>query len=438
MGARVGHLTYPQINEHLGDLLLDDEAVEALLSLLESRGIRVLEEKTLRAQTAPAQPAKAKPKRDGANRDDAELDDVLAQIESFFVTETPTNKRTSSTRTNTQSALDSDSADSDSADSENASDNESILGDEANLSGAAALILDDESDENGLVVQDAFSQYLQQMGRVPLLSADEETLLARQMREGNDDEKIAAREKLVEANLRLVVHIASRSKGRAVLPILDIMQEGNIGLITAIEKFDARKGQRLSSFASKYIRESIDRAVASQSRSIRLPGHINALTQKLQQTARELTQQLGREPSREEVAEAAKLTEKQVAELMRVASQPLSLDRAGGESEDGTELGERLSEEVEQETPLSSVSRSTLHETLETALESLGEREADVVRMRYGLGVHEGNEMSLEDVAKHFRITRDNARQLELRARRKMRRRLQGTALGDAFSDEEV
>ena len=414
-GARVGQLSYAQINDGLGDLFLDDEATEELFALLESRGIHIVEK-------IEAAPEAKSPKTPKPKRADKELDDVLSQIESFFEAQ-DVQTPTSSTR-----SLDE-------------AENDEFA--EAELSGTAALILNDEADENGLVVQDAFTQYLQQMGRTPLLSAEEESRLAQLARDANSpaEERDNAKARLIEANLRLVVHIASRSKGRAVLPLLDIVQEGNLGLIRAVdkfvEKFDAKRAQRLSSYATKYIRESIDRAVAAQSRSIRLPGHLNDLVQKLGRVTRELTQEIGREPSREEIAIAAKLSEAQVEELTRVVAQPLSLDQSSREGDDESELGELISGIQEDNAPLSNVSRGELHETLETALASLTEREVEVIQMRFGLGAYEGNALSTEDAAKQLQISRDAVRQLEVRARRKLRRRLQGTALGDAFAEDD-
>ena len=412
-GARAGSLSYSQINDGLGDLFLDDEATEELFALLESRGIHIVEK-------IEAVEEKSSPKTPKIKRADKELDDVLAQIENFFEAQEVQNT-TSSTRSDGEIA------------------NQEFA--EAELSGTAALILNDEADENGLVVQDAFTQYLQQMGRTPLLGAEAESRLAQTARNGDGEERDNAKARLIESNLRLVVHIASRSKGRAVLPLLDIVQEGNLGLIRAVdkfvEKFDANRGQRLSSYATKYIRESIDRAVAAQSRSIRLPGHLNDLVQKIGRVTRELTQEIGREPSREEIAIAAKLSEAQVEELTRVVAQPLSLDQSSREGDDESELGELISGIQEDNAPLSNVSRGELHETLETALASLSEREVEVIQMRFGLGSYEGNALSTEDAAKQLRISRDAVRQLEVRARRKLRRRLQGTALGEAFAEEE-
>ncbi len=417
-GARAGKLSYAHINRVLGDAQIDDEDVEAIFEVLESRGIQVVDE----AELAPKAGVAAAPKtpKPPKVRSDRELDDVLSKIETFFA------PAESSTRLEDESGLD---------DTQLTQDESAFNGME--LSGTAAAILDDDADESGSAVSDAFTQYLQQMGRTPLLTFEEEQHLAHLAREASPEQRIAAKQRLVEANLRMVVHIARNYQGRGLLPLLDIVQEGNLGLIRAVDKFNPNKGQRLSSFATWYIREAINHALAAQARSIRLPGHLSGALQKLQRMSREMTQTLGREPSRQELAQAAGLSLKQVEELQRVVAEPLSLDQSSSGSEDEDDLGERVSD-VGADESMSSMSRDQLQGGIREVLETLPERESDILQQRFGLGEYaEAGPSSLDDIAANLRISRDRVHQLEVRALRKLRHRTKGTPLGALLSGDD-
>ena len=417
-GARAGKLSYAHINRVLGDAQIDAEDAEAIFEVLESRGIQVVEEAELAPKAEVVAPNKT-PKTPKNARPDRELDDVLSKIETFFA------PAESSTRLEDESDAEMELA-----------PEESVLNG-TELSGTAAAILDDDADESGSAVSDAFTQYLQQMGRTPLLSIEEEQHLAHLAREASPEQRVAAKQRLVEANLRMVVHIARNYQGRGLLPLLDIVQEGNLGLIRAVEKFNPNKGQRLSSFATWYIRESINHALAAQARSIRLPGHLSGALQKLQRMSREMTQTLGREPSRQELAQAAGLSLKQVEELQRVVAEPLSLDQSSGGSEDEDDLGERVSD-VGADDSMTSMSRDQLQEGIREVLETLPERESDILQQRFGLGEYaEAGPSSLDDIAANLRISRDRVHQLEVRALRKLRHRTKGTPLGALLSGDD-
>ncbi len=412
-GARAGKLSYAHINRVLGDAQIDAEDAEAIFEVLENRGIQVVDEVEPKPATKPQTSVAQTPKKPKPLRADRELDDVLSHIENFFTP--PQSTALSSTRNQ-----------------DDASENLPLM---PEISGAVAAILDDEADESGSAVSDAFTQYLQQMGRTPLLSPEEELFLAHQAREGSPLMQEDARRRLVEANLRLVVHIARNSKGRSLLPMLDLVQEGNLGLIRAVDKFNPDKGSRLSSFATWYIREAINHAIAAQARSIRLPGHLNAASQKLQRLQREMTQTLGHEPSRQELAQTAGLSLKQVEELQRVATEPLSLDQAGGGEDEDDELGDRLAGAGDDGAFLS-VSQGDLQQGIGEVLGSLPEREAAILQQRFGLGEWaESGPRSLDDIAATLHISRDRVHQLEIRALRKLRRRAQNTSLGEMVSD---
>ena len=419
-GARAGKLSYAHINRVLGDAQIDAEDAEAIFEVLESRGIQVVDE----AELAPKAEAAAPPKtpKQPKVRPDRELDDVLSKIETFF------SPAESSTR------LEDESEESD-AEMQLAQDESALGGME--LSGTAAAILDDDADESGSAVSDAFTQYLQQMGRTPLLSIEEEQHLAHLAREASPEQQVIAKQRLVEANLRMVVHIARNYQGRGLLPLLDIVQEGNLGLIRAVDKFNPNKGQRLSSFATWYIREAINRALAAQARSIRLPGHLSGALQKLQRLSREMTQTLGREPSRQELAQAAGLSLKQVEELQRVVAEPLSLDQSSSGGEDEDDLGERVSD-VGADDSMTGISRDQLQGGIREVLETLPERESDILQQRFGLGEYaEIGPSSLDDIAANLRISRDRVHQLEVRALRKLRHRTKGTPLGALLSGDD-
>jgi RNA polymerase primary sigma factor len=295
---------------------------------------------------------------------------------------------------------------------------------------------DEVEEEEETSVEDSFQQYSARISRVPLLSPQEEIHLARLARNGGPAQQDAAKQRLVEANLRLVISIALRRSGTPTLPIMDIIQEGNIGLMRAIDRFDPERGQRLSSYATWWIRQSINRAIAEQARSMRLPGHLYEAIEKVQRVRRELEQKLNRQPSKQELAEATAMTPVQIDEALRAATRPVSLERPVGEEED-VELGEIISD-PNADTAEASFSRSELHEELGRVLQTLPERERVIVMKRFGLGDYEsGGPQNLDDIADGMNLSRERVRQLELRALRKLRRAARGTTLATLFGADD-
>ena len=286
---------------------------------------------------------------------------------------------------------------------------------------AQAEVDEDKSEEEvdidlsipeGISIDDPVRMYLKEIGRVPLLSADEEIALAKRMEAG--DEK--AQKELAEANLRLVVSIAKRYVGRGML-FLDLIQEGNLGLIKAVEKFDYNKGYKFSTYATWWIRQAITRAIADQARTIRIPVHMVETINKLIRVSRQLLQQLGREPSPEEIAEAMEISVERVREIMKIAQEPVSLETPIGEEED-SHLGDFI-EDQDAPAPAEAASFMLLKEQLEEVLDTLTEREERVLRLRFGLD--DGRARTLEEVGQNFGVTRERIRQIEAKALRKLR-----------------
>ena len=286
---------------------------------------------------------------------------------------------------------------------------------------AQAEVDEDKSEEEvdidlsipeGISIDDPVRMYLKEIGRVPLLSADEEIALAKRMEAG--DEK--AQKELAEANLRLVVSIAKRYVGRGML-FLDLIQEGNLGLIKAVEKFDYNKGYKFSTYATWWIRQAITRAIADQARTIRIPVHMVETINKLIRVSRQLLQQLGREPSPEEIAEAMEISVERVREIMKIAQEPVSLETPIGEEED-SHLGDFI-EDQDAPAPAEAASFMLLKEQLEEFLDTLTEREERVLRLRFGLD--DGRARTLEEVGQNFGVTRERIRQIEAKALRKLR-----------------
>ena len=261
-------------------------------------------------------------------------------------------------------------------------------------------------------LDDPVKMYLKDIGRVPLLSADDEIELARKMQDGDEESK----KKLSEANLRLVVSIAKRYVGRGML-FLDLIQEGNLGLMKAVEKFDYQKGFKFSTYATWWIRQAITRAIADQARTIRIPVHMVETINKLTRVSRLLTQRYGREPTPAEIAKEMNISEERVREIQKIAQDPVSLETPIGEEED-SHLGDFIEDETTT-TPSDSVSTTMLKETLLNVLNSLTPREEKVLRMRYG--VDDGRPRTLEEVGKEFNVTRERIRQIEAKALRKLR-----------------
>ena len=261
-------------------------------------------------------------------------------------------------------------------------------------------------------LDDPVKMYLKDIGRVPLLSADEEVDLAKRMQE-NDE---AAKKRLSEANLRLVVSIAKRYVGRGML-FLDLIQEGNLGLMKAVEKFDYQKGFKFSTYATWWIRQSITRAIADQARTIRIPVHMVETINKLTRVQRLLLQELGREPTPAEIAEKMGVTEDRVREIQKIAQDPVSLETPIGEEED-SHLGDFIEDE-KTTTPSDSVAFTMLKEQLLHVLDTLTPREEKVLRLRYG--IDDGKPRTLEEVGREFNVTRERIRQIEAKALRKLR-----------------
>ena len=265
---------------------------------------------------------------------------------------------------------------------------------------------------DGINLEDPVRMYLKEIGKVPLLSSDEEIELAKRMEDGDE----LARARLAEANLRLVVSIAKKYLGRGLL-FLDLIQEGNLGLIKAVEKFDYRKGYKFSTYATWWIRQAITRAIAEQARTIRIPVHMVETINRVTRVSRQMMQELGREPSVEEIAEEMNLSEEKVREILKVAQEPVSLESPVGEEED-SHLGDFIQDE-NITTPADAAALLLLKEQLDEAMSALTDREKEVLRMRFGL--NEAQPLTLEQVGKHFNVTRERIRQIEAKALRKLK-----------------
>ncbi len=264
----------------------------------------------------------------------------------------------------------------------------------------------------GIAIDDPVRMYLKEIGRVPLLSAEEEVILAKKMEEGDDE----SRRRLAEANLRLVVSIAKRYVGRGML-FLDLIQEGNLGLIKAVEKFDYHKGYKFSTYATWWIRQAITRAIADQARTIRIPVHMVETINKLIRIQRHLIQELGRDPSPEEIAKEMEIPVEKVRDILKISQEPVSLETPIGEEED-SHLGDFIEDE-EALAPAEAASFFLLREQLEDVLSTLTPREKKVLQLRFGLD--DGRSRTLEEVGQVFGVTRERIRQIEAKALRKLR-----------------
>ncbi|MDO5133403.1 MAG: RNA polymerase sigma factor RpoD [Eubacteriales bacterium] len=261
-------------------------------------------------------------------------------------------------------------------------------------------------------IEDPVRMYLKEIGKVPLLTAEEEIELAQRMEDGDED----AKKRLAEANLRLVVSIAKRYVGRGML-FLDLIQEGNLGLIKAVEKFDYRKGFKFSTYATWWIRQAITRAIADQARTIRIPVHMVETINKLVRVSRQLLQELGREPTPEEIAEKMDIPVERVREIIKISQEPVSLETPIGEEED-SHLGDFIQDD-NVPVPADAAAFTLLKEQLHEVLGTLTEREQKVLRLRFGLD--DGRARTLEEVGKEFNVTRERIRQIEAKALRKLR-----------------
>ena len=270
----------------------------------------------------------------------------------------------------------------------------------------------DLSVPDGISIEDPVRMYLKEIGKVPLLSAEEEIELAKKMELGDQE----AKKRLAEANLRLVVSIAKRYVGRGML-FLDLIQEGNLGLIKAVEKFDYRKGYKFSTYATWWIRQAITRAIADQARTIRIPVHMVETINKLIRVSRQLLQELGREPSPEEIAAEMNMPVDRVREILKISQEPVSLETPIGEEED-SHLGDFIQDD-NVPVPADAAAFMLLKEQLEEVLGTLTEREQKVLCLRFGLD--DGRARTLEEVGKEFNVTRERIRQIEAKALRKLR-----------------
>ena len=287
-------------------------------------------------------------------------------------------------------------------------------GDMDKLDGEDEIELDkiDLSVPEGVSIEDPVRMYLKEIGKVPLLSAEEEIELAKRMENGDE----AAKKRLAEANLRLVVSIAKRYVGRGML-FLDLIQEGNLGLIKAVEKFDYRKGYKFSTYATWWIRQAITRAIADQARTIRIPVHMVETINKLIRVSRQLLQELGREPTPEEIADKMDMSVERVREILKISQEPVSLETPIGEEED-SHLGDFIQDD-NVPVPADAAAFTVLTEQLVEVLSTLTDREQKVLRLRFGLD--DGRARTLEEVGKEFNVTRERIRQIEAKALRKLR-----------------
>ena len=270
----------------------------------------------------------------------------------------------------------------------------------------------DLNNMDGVNIDDPVRMYLREIGRIPLLTYDEELDLAKRVLEGDEE----AKQKLVESNLRLVVSIAKKYVGRGML-FLDLIQEGNMGLIKAVEKFDYTKGFKFSTYATWWIRQAITRAIADQARTIRIPVHMVETINKLIRTSRHLLQQMGREPTPEEIAKEMEIPVEKVMEIQKIAQDPVSLETPIGE-EDDSHLGDFIQDD-DSPAPQDSAAYTMLKEQLEEVMNTLTPREAKVLKLRFGL--EDGKARTLEEVGKEFMVTRERIRQIEAKALRKLR-----------------
>lgn len=270
----------------------------------------------------------------------------------------------------------------------------------------------DLSVPEGVSIEDPVRMYLKEIGKVPLLSAEREIELAQRMEEGDEE----AKKELAEANLRLVVSIAKRYVGRGML-FLDLIQEGNLGLIKAVEKFDYHKGYKFSTYATWWIRQAITRAIADQARTIRIPVHMVETINKLIRVSRQLLQELGREPMPEEIAKELDMPVDRVREILKISQEPVSLETPIGEEED-SHLGDFIQDD-NVPVPAEAAAQTLLKEQLDEVLDTLTEREQKVLRLRFGM--NDGRARTLEEVGKEFDVTRERIRQIEAKALRKLR-----------------
>ena len=390
-GAHCGQLSLQEINDALGGLDFDEEAAEALFEVLEARSIEVVNAAPAAAKPTAAAAPQPKtrpvpaPKQEASEHGD--LDDLLDSVGSL-------------------------------------EDYMATKHEEWELA-MAAEAKSEAADTLAEPLEDAYRLYTRKMATVARRSVAEEAQLARDARDGD----LAARQELVESNWRLVVFLARRASEKTTLPLNDLMQEGMIGLLKAVDNYDPSRGQRLGAYATWFIRQSINKAVADNARSMRLPSHMYGVIQKIKRAQGELSQTLGRMPSRQEISQHTGLTIPLVEEGLRSALSPISLDAPVGEDDDMelSELVGDIGNEAEE-----SAGRKELRDGLETALEALSGLERAVISRRFGLGDYgTAGAQTVDDVAVQMKLSRERVRQLEIRALRKLRRRAKGGVMDD-------
>ncbi|HHY69512.1 MAG TPA: RNA polymerase sigma factor RpoD [Firmicutes bacterium] len=378
LGQGKGFLTYKEIADALEDLDMTEEEIDQVYRELNKLGIDVLSEKQLASGAFRSQINKdSQAVRDSSGAAAREPGRVILALDE---------------------ELEDEILDEDEEEPEEVQDKE-----ETEI---------DLSVPEGVALDDPVRMYLKEIGRVPLLTAEEEVELAKRMEMGD----LEAKQRLIESNLRLVVSIAKKYVGRG-MDFLDLIQEGNMGLIKAVEKFDYRKGFKLSTYATWWIRQAITRAIADQARTIRVPVHMVETINKMVRTSRELVQELGREPTAEEIAEKMGITPEKVREIQKIAQEPVSLETPIGEEED-SHLGDFI-EDIDALAPDEAASYLLLQEQIDEVLSTLNEREQRVLRLRFGLD--DGRPRTLEEVGREFGVTRERIRQIEAKALRKLR-----------------
>lgn len=399
-GARDTRVSFAQINDLLVDLELDEDDVELLYEALEKRAIAVVDE-----DFVPPAPTKSKPqqpsKKTSKPSAHSDLDAILADLDQIKGVDDDVDSVAQFLAEVEEEAMPDDEAD---------------------------FYAGDDLDDSQKPVDDALKIYLTRMGQIPRLTPDEERELALEAR--SDDVEIAreAKNRLVESNLRLVVHLARTAAARTTLSITDLLQEGNLGLLDAVERYRGDSNKTFGAYATWWVRRAMNRAINEHTRVLRLSGELYAAIQKMQIAQRQLTQTLGRVPSRREIAEATGLSVEQIEEAQRAATQPLSLETPVGGDEGSTEFGETL--EGGEENIEARSERLEIAKELTVLLQDLPERERTVLSLRFGLGDYEAfGPQASDDVATRMNLSRERVHDIEVRALRKLRKRARATGL---------